>query len=122
MSNIFRRREIPQAVTDLDKIETVTVSFKLHGKVHLIKPLTSSQFFNMVNNFASIADLSKNSQSITGDDLVVMYFKLFNGVCPTLKMEDIEKCTQNQIAALMNLILGKIMGKDLSEQSIEKKK
>ena len=119
---MFNRKEIKkEIVSDLDKILTETVSFKLHGKIFRISPITSKQFFKYT---LALDSLHKISGEIDAQELINRYHDLMKQVIPEIEREDIAKCSQAQIAGLFRLVINTITGyqEDLSLEESEKKK
>lgn len=103
------------AVADLDAILTEPVSFKLHGKSHVINPLSVEKFMVLTAAIVDINELQKKSD-ITPSELIDKYYALMNGVCPSIKRKDIEDMTQQQVAALYEIVMNTITGKIFAQK------
>ncbi len=108
-----------EIVSDLDAIVSQSVSFKLHGKYHEIKPISTKTYMLYVNALSEVFAL-KDKEKITSDELINKYFLLVKSVCETVEREDIEKMTQAQIGAMFELIMNTITGS--AQVEAEKKK
>ena len=97
-------------VADLDALIEDDVHFKLHGKVHVIKPISSQEFLVFTNNLAKLYEMQEK-EKITARELIERYFALVNSICKTVTIEDIENMNQNQIGAMFQLILDSVGGK-----------
>lgn len=103
------------AVADLDAILVEPVSFKLHGKIHIIKPLDVQQFMLLTKAIIDFQEL-QSKDAITPSELIDRYYSLMNGVCPSIKRKDIEDMTHQQVAALYDLVMNTITGKIFEEK------
>lgn len=117
MFNIFRParnqsswKEGVGIVADLDALIDEPIRFKLHGKVHTIKPISSQSFLVFTNNLAKLWDLREKNQ-VTPEELITKYFDLMSSVCETITVQDIKDMTQPQIASLFQLVLDAVSGK-----------
>ena len=97
-------------VADLDALIEQRVSFKLHGKVHEIKPISSKDFLIFTNNLSKLMEL-KDKNKIEAEELIEKYHGLISSLCDTIKIEDIESMTQPQVGALFQLLLDSVTGK-----------
>ena len=104
------------SVADLDALLVEPISFKLHGKNHVIKPLTVEQFMILSAALIDIVDLQKK-QGLSSEELIDKYYGLVSSVCDTVKKSDIENMSQQQVSALFNLIIKTVTG----EVFVEKK-
>lgn len=104
-----------QAVADLDAMLVEPVSFKLHGKMHLIKPLSVEQFMVLSASLVDIVELQKQN-SITPKELIDKYYALISNVCDSVKRSDIEQMSQQQVSALFNLVIETVTGKIFVEK------
>lgn len=104
--------EQPQAqvVSDLDAMVAHPVAFRLHGKVHFIKPITVKEFYAFTNAINSINALEKQ-EHVTSGQVLEMYEKLICSVCDSVTRKDVENLTQAQCGALLNLIIECVTGK-----------
>lgn len=99
-----------QSVADLDALLVEPVSFKLHGKMHTINPLSVEQFMLLSSALVEIVDLQKK-EGLTSDELIERYYGLVTSVCDTVTKDDIREMSQQQVSALFNLIIETITGK-----------
>ncbi len=118
---MLNRKEIDRkaVVYDVDKIHSRTTVFRLHGKEHQIKPLTTAQFFEYItayNNFRTLGEKEK----VSAEDLKNSYFDVFNTVCDSITRKDVEDCSQQQAAVLFGVILEAITGKENTDEAKKK--
>lgn len=119
--NWFRKRKnlkvSSDIVADLDAMIVENVGFKLHGKQHVIRPLTVEQFMLYAVNLSEIYSL-KERNDLSASELIDKYYALISSVCSTVKRSDIEEMSQQQVSALFELIVETVTGKVF----VEKKK
>jgi hypothetical protein len=96
-------------VQDIDAIIEKPEYIKLHGVVHEIKPVLVNEFFALANALARLNNLTAQKE-INLDDLVDTYFGLIRSVCPTIEKEDIRKCTNAQVAAILQKVYDHVNG------------
>lgn len=120
--SVFKLRPARQAVpentrvvVDLDRLACEPVGFRFQGKIHEIKPMSTARFLKACNELASIQTLIK-SDSITEEQVVEAYSKLFEAVCDTITTKDLYEMTIHQRGALTQQILEIIHGKSFSEE------
>lgn len=107
-----RQLEKPEAqvVSDLDAMVAQSVAFKLHGKIHNIKPISVKEFYAFTNAMLSIQGL-ETAEHVTPAQIIDLYATLIRSVCDTVTRHDIEQMTQAQCGALLNLIVECVTGK-----------
>lgn len=115
-----RSKHKVEMVADLDSLLEETVSFKLHGKTHIIKPVELQEFLKFSNAYSSLFNFSAENRvdDLSTEKLKSMYFDIFSSVCETITREDVSKMGQSQIGALYQLIVDKVTGK----ADVDKKK
>lgn len=118
--------EIPEAqvVSDLDAMIAHPIAFRLHGKIHQIKPISVKEFYAFANAIAGIGALEKE-EKITTAQVVDLYTRIICSVCDSISRKDVEAMTQAQCGALLQLIVEAVTGKAQVEAgagSGEKKK
>ena len=122
MLGFFKRKLMParsaksyDTIADLDAMIVEPVSFKLHGKIHVIKPLTTEQFFILSANLNEIYKLKEQS-NFTAEQLIDKYYELMSTACKTITRKDIEDMEQYQVSALFELVVETITGKIFAEK------
>ena len=113
------RPESEDIVSDLDALVAKPVAFKLGGKIRQIKPVTTLQFFTIVNQLSQLENV-RTAPDVTGEKLLNIYHQLFSSVCDDFTLADVEDMTQAQCAGLMQLIMDVVTGRAQAE--VEKKK
>lgn len=115
--------EQPQAnlVSDLDAMIAHPVAFRLHGKVHFIRPISVKEFYAFTNAMLSVQGLEK-AEHVTPAQIIDLYYRLVASVCDSIDRSDIEKMTQAQCGALLNLIVEVVTGKAHVESEESEKK
>lgn len=104
-----------EQVADLDAMLSEPVAFKLHGKQHVIRPLDVEQFMKLTGALTDIYALQKQ-KDVTAETLVDTYYALMHECCSSITREDIENMTQQQVAALFELVIETITGKLFAEK------
>lgn len=97
-------------IADLDLLVEESINFKLHGKTHSINAISTIDFLKFSSKLSALNDTFVK-ENLSGEELISSYFDLIFSVCNTVTLSDVEKCTQPQIAALLNLIIQKVTGK-----------
>lgn len=106
-------------VSDLDALISEPVTFKLHGQIFSILPVTTEVMFRAMEKLAAIEGM-RDGKSVSAEDLVKRYYDLFHAVCPEITMRHVEDMTQSQAMSLLQLVVDSVTGKAQAE--IEKKK
>jgi hypothetical protein len=114
-----REAATKNVVADLDKLIAEPVAFRFNGKAHLIKPITTAEFFKITSELAKM-DALRKKDTIDNVELIDAYVGLLTAACDTLKREDIENMTQAQVGALFQLVLDCVTGRSFGA-SEEKK-
>ncbi len=99
-----------EVIADLDALIADPVSFKMHGKTHTIKPVTTKEFMQFTNAYALFWEM-KDKETVTPDELIDRYFDLISPICDSVKREDIANLTQAQVGALFNLVIEVVTAK-----------
>lgn len=109
---------VVEVVSDLDRLISKPVGFRLLGRVHAIKPMSTEQFLVVSNELGKIDSLIRRAREsgVSSDYAVDRYFKLFSACIDTITKEDLNKMTYPQIAALFQLILNCVNGKAQVEE------
>ncbi len=102
-------------VADLDAIKAEPVGFYLHDKLFTIDPMDVITFMSMLDEYMNLMDLQK-LKSVTADELVEKYFNCFSKAIPKLKKDDVRNMSQQQCAALYELVMDTITGKVFTEK------
>jgi hypothetical protein len=97
-------------VADLDKLIAEPVAFRFGGKTHLIKPMSTSEFFSVTAKLGKMEEL-RSKENLEVKELIDAYYGLFSAMCTSLKRSDIESMSQVQVGALFQLMLDCIMGR-----------
>lgn len=95
-------------VSDLDRLIREPVSFRLHGRVHEIKPITTEQFLKLADGLGKLDELKARAmrgERIDERELVEKYHSLFRIACDSLTKEDFMKMQHSQRSALFQIIL-----------------
>ena len=128
-TRIFAKKRLfheTEVYSDLDQFLETPLTFKLHGKVHSLKPVTTKEFYQLTNAMAGLYELqdkAKDQKEFSSEELVDVYYKIVSSLCDTITRKDIQRCTQAQIAGLYNVILDHAMGKghNLTTEEVKKK-
>jgi len=102
-------------VADLDSMVTKTVTFKVHGKMHEIPPLSVEEFMVFTARYSEVMALQQK-EKVTPAELIDAYYMMVNSVCKTISKEDIKSMSQNQVAALYQLMVDVFTGKVFADE------
>jgi len=91
-------------VADLDAMISQTVRFRLLGRDHEIEPLSVQQFMKFASAYSKVLVLQEQDV-VTPDELVEAYYNLVSSVCKSVSREDIKKMSQQQVAALFQIMV-----------------
>lgn len=111
-----RQKHKAELIADLDALVSLPVSFILHGKEHVIKPVALEEFLKYTNAYAQLWNSQDENKKLSNDQLIEIYENLFSSVCETITKEDIKKMTQAQVGALFQLISDTVTGKTHVDQ------
>jgi len=95
-------------IVDLDKILVEDQTVKLHGKTHIVKPMTASQLFKFADSWRSLGLLENADYS--NSFTIQKIFETVQVVIPTITLEDVERATPVQMSALIAFIVGVMTG------------
>lgn len=114
-----------RVVADLDKLVAEPIGFRLNGKVHVIKPITTRTFL-LVSQKLGELDILRAKISKTGEiserEIVERYHAVFQSCSDTMTKDDIRDMTHSQRAALLQVILECIGGKAHVQSAEESEK
>lgn len=102
-------------IADLDALIDTPLTFRLHGSVHTLNPVSNIVFLRFVKGLSEVQD-GVNDKTIGAEEFQTQCLKLFQCVCPTIKKEDIENNTQAQTAALFSLIIDHVQGRTAGDK------
>lgn len=108
-------------VSDLDAMVANPIAFRLHGKVHQLRPVTVKEFFAYANALLGLERL-KSDEKLSDEQIVDIYCQLIQAVCETITRDDVKAMTHPQASALLQLIIEHINGKAHAPEKDEKKK
>lgn len=94
---------------DLDALVSKPISFKLLNQVHTIEPISVQEFINFSAAYADFNEAAKKD-TLSTDEVLEVYAKIFQSVIKTIKKDDIHKMTQAQVAALFALVVKAMTG------------
>ena len=97
-------------VADLDRLESHSVGFRLHGQTHIIKPVKVKEFYKTIERLAAFVQLQQR-ENLTDAELNAGYLEIIQSLCDTITLKDIEECSPPQIAGLFQIIVDTISGK-----------
>lgn len=110
-------------VTDLDALIETPVKFRLHGKDHILNPISTINFLKVVSNLQELMELKEDEKAVEKfqtEDFINRYYNLFHVVCDTITKKDIGDMTHAQAGALVSIVVEHIQGK--THLDVEKKK
>lgn len=112
-----------KVVADLDALIAQPVGFKLNGKTHVIKPVTTEQFFNLITKLEQLDTLKRKiaaTSDIDENEFVKAYHEVFSVACDTMTKDDLYQMTHAQRAALLQIILQAVGGTAQVDQAQKK--
>ena len=109
-----------ELISDLDSILSEPISFKLHGRVRVIRPVSTEEFLRFSNALAKLYDLQEKS-GVTPEELISRYFDLAKSIIEDISRKDIEDMAQVQIAGLFALLMDVVTGKAHADNEKKKK-
>lgn len=95
-----------EMLCDLDALTTKRVTFTIHGKTHVLMPITTqvfAEFWNQVLKF------QKEKQE-TIEEQNLAYLKTVQTLCKTLTIKDVDKMTVLQKTVLIEALTSKVVG------------
>jgi hypothetical protein len=98
-----------EIVSNLDDIISKKIAFVLHGKTHLIHEITTKVFLQLSNALAGLWAMHEKKETEAGE-VITAFYDTIHSVCDSITKEDIEQCTQIQLAGIFNLIMTHVMG------------
>ena len=119
--NLKPTRQAESLYADLDAIIAEPIYFKLHGKRHKIKPITTKEFLRVSNALSALWDMM-DKKEITPIEVIDRYTELIQSVCDTVTRQDVENMEQQQAVGLMQLVMDSMTGKAHSPDYNQKKK
>jgi hypothetical protein len=110
-----------KVIADLDRLIADSIGFKLHGKIHVVKPLSTAQFFKIYDRFVKLEQMQKDiGEKEKPEDLVVdALYEIFHSFADTLTKDDVRELTWTQVNALMSLVMETVQGKTHAEKKNE---
>jgi len=87
-------------IADIDAIIERPSYFRLHGTIHQIRPMLVEEFWAVANALAEIGAMNKTDK-LSLDEVIDKYYNLIHSVCATIQKDDLYRCNQAQLAALM---------------------
>ena len=97
-------------IADLDALISEKKFFKLHGKTFSINPVTTENYLKFIHGLSKFekAQLEKQESPKEVIDIVI---GLLNPLIPEISEDDLMKCTQAQIGALVSLVIDSVQGR-----------
>lgn len=102
-------------VSDLDALVQTPVAFRVLGKTHYLKPISTGEFFKVINSLEHLDRMNRMDGKFTDEELLEGYVKLISSVCDTVGKKEILRMEQAQVTALIQLIIDTIAGRTHAE-------
>lgn len=102
-------------LTDLDAILTQSVSFRLHGRVFEIVPVSTERFLLYSQKLSKFFSL-KDKEGLSADELIDGYHEVISSLVPDVTRKDIADMTQSQIGALFQLVIDTVTGHSQTDE------
>jgi|SRR6185312_183182 len=106
-----------ELLCDLDAIIEKTSTFKLHGKIHEIEPITTETFYKFVNG---VLELQRAEVGSSQEDNA-RYLALVQPLCKSITRKDVDQMTMVQKGALLQKLSQKITGQSVADDDSKKK-
>lgn len=115
-------RDDVEVYANLDKLIAEPLKFELFGKVRRLKPVTTEEFYKLVNALVTFNDLTAQTDT-TPDQVIDKISDVFCSICDDITREDVSKMNRIQIGALYSLIMEHAYGKShkLTPEDLKKK-
>lgn len=94
---------------DIDAVREKPFAFQLCGKIHVIKPMSVTEFVEVTEALAHLDSLKV--RKCTKEELLDAYEGLFRKACPSVSRTMIESINAAQVAALLDAIIQFMVGK-----------
>lgn len=118
----FKGNQPESVYVNLDKLISDPLPFRLHGKVHTLKPVSTKEFYHLTNSLAHLYTLRDQNKEVKAQEVIDAYYEVIKSLCDTITKEDIQKMTQAQIGAMYALILEHAHGRTEQVDQNELKK
>ena len=99
-----------RGIADLDAMLVEPVGFKLLGRDHVMRPLSVEQFFRVTTKWAELEAIRADKE-INVEALLDKYHEIISAAVPTVKREDMDKMSMQQIGAVLQLVVETVTGK-----------
>ena len=99
---------------DLDAMIVEPVSIRILGKEHLLRPLELEQFFKVTSSWSDLDELKKK-KTFEIKELLDKYHEIIAAALPTIKRDDMDRMSVQQIGALMQIIIETVTGKTFGD-------
>lgn len=107
--------------TDLDALVEESVSFKFKGNVYTLKPMSIETFMKFSNAWWNLQETIKQ-ETISSEESMNISVDLIRSVCDDLPEELIRtQMSVVQVAALIQMVIEKVTGRDSSDEELKKK-
>lgn len=116
------KKQSATVIRDFDALVIEPVAFKLHGKIHTLKPISVEELWKFAHAMQAVQSATEKNE-ISVDGIKGAYLAIFQSVCPSIQMEDVDQMNQAQIGALLQFVIDTIKGaSQVDDYEIEKKK
>ena len=106
-----------EILCDLDVITQKKLSFVLHGKTHVLLPVTVDAFLAFWEKCIEFKKIKLD----TGELQNKAYFGTIKTLCDTITLKDVEQMTLLQKSVLIESLVGKIVGNKTIFEAAQKK-
>jgi hypothetical protein len=100
-------------ITDLDLLVSQPIGFRYLGRDHVIEPMTTQNFIDVVkalHDIEVIASRSEDHPEFDQEEIYLAYHRFVSALCDSITLEDIKKAKLPQLHALMALLTKHIKG------------
>lgn len=110
----------PKLIANLDAILVEPVAFQLHGKQHVIKPLTTEQFMKFSAAYGQMYGL-RSQKDFDNQEFGNVCFELIHSVVDSITRSDFDKMANHQMAGVITIIIETVTGKMFGDNDEKKK-
>lgn len=123
-STVQDSNEGTTVVADLDALIQKSVGFRLNGKTHTLKAMTTRVFLEVCEGLGALDKIQKQIKAgmdVSEYDMMSAYHGVFKDACSSMTTEDLLGLNHQQRAVLLQLILKHVGGQTHVEEAIQKK-
>lgn len=115
-------KEKVEVYANLDKLIEEPLRFTLNEFVHELKPVTTEEFYKLVNSLVQFNEMSKK-EGVKSEEVIDAFTGIFSSICSTITRKDVAKMNKIQIGALYQLVMNHAYGRshEMTQDELKKK-